>query len=261
VALHDAGYRAVAERLGDGRLLDVGCGLGFATMGLAGPARTLVGVDYSEAAVRDATRRFGAGGLRAVVAEATRLPVITAAFDWVTSSHLVEHFDEPGRHVAELARVVRPGGTVFVVTPNAPADFENPFHVSLFRRHELADLLAVYFEDVAVLGLDAAPAVKEDFAARRAKAARLLRLDVFDLRHRLPRSWYIAAYERLLPLAYRLVAKSEVGGRSGISAQDFFVTEVVDDTTLVLFAVARRPRRAGADDGSGDRGARCSPSA
>jgi hypothetical protein len=87
--------------------------------------------------------------------------------------------------------------------------------------------------------------VKEDFARRRARAERLLRWDVFDLRHRLPRSWYVGTYTRLLPLAYRLLARGDVGGATGIGADDFFVTEVVDDSTPVLFAVARRPRHGG----------------
>ena len=87
------------------------------------------------------------------------------------------------------------------------------------------------------------PRVKDDFRLRREKAARVLKLDVFDLRHRIPRSWYVGAYTRALPLAYRFMAKSDTGGGTGITADDFFVTEDVDDTTLVLFAVAGRPRR------------------
>ena len=75
------------------------------------------------------------------------------------------------------------------------------------------------------------------------KANRLLRLDVFDLRHRLPHEWYVWAYTRLLPLAYRLVAREDTGGVTGITADDWFVTDDPDDTTLVLFAIARAPRR------------------
>lgn len=252
LALHDAGYRAVAERLGSGRVLDVGCGQGFATVQLAGAGRTIVGADYSPAAVREATVALGSRGLPALVAEATALPLGDGSFDWVCSSHLVEHFDDPARHIAELARVLTPEGTAFVITPNAPADFENPFHVSLFRREDLQALMSGYFDVVSVAGLDATAAVKQDFARRRAKAASLLRLDAFDLRHRIPRSWYIAAYQRLLPLAYRLMAHADVGGATGITADDFSVTEDVDDTTLVLFAVARRPKSSAAINGTDD---------
>ncbi len=39
LALHEAGYRAVLERLGDGRILDVGCGQGFESVRFLGPGR------------------------------------------------------------------------------------------------------------------------------------------------------------------------------------------------------------------------------
>jgi hypothetical protein len=73
----------------------------------------------------------------------------------------------------------------------------------------------------------------------------MLRLDVFDLRHKMPRSWYVWAYTRLLPLVYKVVARGDLGGLTGITADDWFVTDEIDDTTLVLFAVARSPRRRG----------------
>jgi len=242
LALHDAGYRAIVERLGPGRMLDVGCGQGFESVRFVGPDRSVVGVDYSAEATTTARARHGGDGLAVGRMDALALGLGDGSFDWVCSSHLIEHFDEPAGHVAEIARVLAPSGAAFFLTPNEPADFENPFHRHLFGRQELRRLLEAHFEDVWVGGVDAVERVKEDFAARRAKANRVLALDVFDLRHRIPRDWYVAAYTRLLPLAYRLVARGDSGGLTGITADDWFVTEELDDTTLVLFAIGRRPR-------------------
>ena len=73
---------------------------------------------------------------------------------------------------------LRPDGTAFVITPNAPADFENPFHVYLFEPEHLVSLLALFFDDVHVLGLEGDDVLHADFAARRASGERLLKLDV-----------------------------------------------------------------------------------
>ena len=234
------------ECIGRGRILDVGCGQGFESARFLAPDREVVGADYSAEATGTASARYGTEGLRVARTDALGLGFLTGSFDGACSSHLIEHFPDPEPHVAELARVVKDGGVVCVLTPNKPADFENPFHIHLFERDELRAMLERHFGDVWLGGVDAAPHVKADFAARRVKAAKLLRLDVFDLRHRLPRAWYVWSYTRLLPLAYKLVAHDDAGGTTGITADDWFVTDTLDDTTLVLFVVARKPRRGGA---------------
>jgi SAM-dependent methyltransferase len=241
LALHDAGYREVAARLGPGLVLDVGCGVGDETARLAGEGRTVVGVDYSAQTAIEAAREHGPEvGFAAM--DGAALGLRTGAVDQVCSSHIIEHFVNPTLHVAELARVLRPGGTAFVITPNAPADFENPFHVYLFERAQLVSLLSLFFEDVVCLGLEGDDALHADFAARRASGERLLRLDVLGLRHRMPRRAYVFAYERLLPLVYRALGSRRTGIGSGIRESDFFTTEHVNDRTPGLFAIAHRPR-------------------
>jgi SAM-dependent methyltransferase len=243
LALHEAGYRAVLDRIGQGRILDVGCGQGFESARFLGEGRQVVGVDYSSEAAATATARYGPEGLRVAQMNALDLGFLPASFDGACSSHLIEHFTDPEPHVAEMARVLKDDGVGCVLTPNKPADFENPFHLHLFEREELRAMLERHFEDVWLGGVDAAPHVKADLVARRDKANKVLKLDVFDLRHRMPHDWYVWAYTRLLPVAYKLIAKEDSGGVTGITADDWFVTDELDDTTLVLFAVVRSPRR------------------
>jgi SAM-dependent methyltransferase len=147
--------------------------------------------------------------------------------------------------VAELARVVKEDGVVCILTPNEPADFENPFHLHLFGRDELRAMLERHFDDVWLGGVDAAPHVKADFAARRIKANKLLRLDVLDICAtasrtagtcgptpgccRWPTSWWPGA----------------TPGGDGHHGRRLVRHRELDDTTLVLLAVARpRPNQA-----------------
>jgi SAM-dependent methyltransferase len=242
LALHDAGYKAVLDRLGDGKLLDLGCGQGFESVRLIGPRRNVVGVDYSAEALDDASRLHTGAGLQFARTDALRLCIADASFDYACSSHLIEHFERPEGHVSEMARVLKPDGQALILTPNAPADFENPFHVHPFDAAELTSLLGRYFSDVWVGALDATPEVKDDFRSRRERASKVLRLDFLDLRHRIPRSWYVAGYTKVLPIAYRVMAKRDTGGSTGITADDYFVTDEIDESTLVLFAIASSPR-------------------
>ncbi len=103
-------------------------------------------------------------------------------------------------------------------------------------------LLSLFFEEVTCLGLEGDDALHADFAARRTAGERMLRLDVFRLRQRMPRAAYVWTYERVLPLAYRLLGSDRTGIGSGLTERDFFTTEYIGERTPGLFAIARRPR-------------------
>jgi SAM-dependent methyltransferase len=175
--------------------------------------------------------------------DGARIAARSGSIDWVCSSHIIEHFTAPEQHVAELARVTADDGAALVITPNRPADFENPFHVSLFEAQELASLLELFFHDVTVQGLEGSPELHEDFAKRRASGEKLLKLDPLGVRHRVPRSWYVWTYEHVLPVVYKALGPSRTGVGSGLDESHFFLTDQPTPTTPGLFAVASKPRR------------------
>lgn len=102
------------------RLLDVGCGLGEAALGLAqdlGANGELVGIDLSERMLSVA--RSSAGGapcrVRFTVGDATSLDEADDSFDAVRSERTLQWLTDPATAVAELVRVVRPGGRVSLI--------------------------------------------------------------------------------------------------------------------------------------------------
>ena len=95
------------------RLLDAGCGLGdFGAWAADELAAQVVAVDLSPRMVALAT----ASGLEAVVADLRALPFEDGSFDCVVATSVLYHFDDPGEPIAELARVLEPGGHLLAVT-------------------------------------------------------------------------------------------------------------------------------------------------
>jgi SAM-dependent methyltransferase len=242
LAFHDAGYREMAERIGPGTVLDVGCGVGDQTAKLAGLGRLVIGVDYDPQTAVDAAHEWEPRGLRFAAMDGGRIGARAGSIDWVCSSHIIEHFRAPEQHVAELARVASDGGTALVITPNRPADFENPFHVYLVEPAQLTSMLQLLFEEVECLGLEGDEVLRADFAGRRASGERILRLDPFGLRHHIPRRAYVWTYEKALPVVYRMLGSGTSGVGSGIDESHLFMTSHIVPTTPVLFAIARGPR-------------------
>jgi demethylmenaquinone methyltransferase / 2-methoxy-6-polyprenyl-1,4-benzoquinol methylase len=124
--------RALADALApaDGqRILDVATGTGMVAAELLARARcTVVGLDQSAEMLAGARARFaGALGERVelIQGQAESLPFADASFDGLSFTYLLRYVDDPAATLAELARVVRPGGRVasleFGVPPWAPA--------------------------------------------------------------------------------------------------------------------------------------------
>jgi SAM-dependent methyltransferase len=99
-------------------VLDVGCGVGLTDEAIGGRFGTLAGVDVSAGSIEAARRR--GPGIAYRVYDGAHLPFPADGFDLAFAICVLHHVDPPGRaaFVAEMARVVRPGGCVFVVEHN-----------------------------------------------------------------------------------------------------------------------------------------------
>lgn len=162
-------YRMIAEEvaaIGASSVLDVGTGPGALAVEIARRADThVVGVDLAPEMLATAGRRAAEAGVTArvrfVVADAAQLPMPDSSVDLVVSSLSLHHWADPAAILAELHRVVRPGGSVilydvrFSYSPRQFAAFvaagpfadggfafralvAGPLPLALFARYELA---------------------------------------------------------------------------------------------------------------------------
>jgi SAM-dependent methyltransferase len=97
-----------------GRLLDVGCSLGYTLEAARALGLDASGVDVSVHAVDECVRR----GFDARLGGLDDLPFEDATFAVVVLKHVFEHTPTPRRTLAELGRVLVPGGAVFFAVPN-----------------------------------------------------------------------------------------------------------------------------------------------
>jgi SAM-dependent methyltransferase len=88
---------------------------------------------------------------RVIFDDMTKSSLPDAAFDCVTAVEVLEHVEDDQGFVAEVFRVLRPGGLFLMTTPNGDSVVNhNPDHKRHYRRAELESLLARHFGDVAV---------------------------------------------------------------------------------------------------------------
>ena len=122
----------------DDRVLDVGCGTGFATEGLLEYTDDVHGLDQSDGQLSKAFGKFGkTDRVRFYRGDAERLPFASDSFDALWSSGSIEYWPNPVAALEEFRRVVKPGGRVLVVGPDYPDS-------ALFQR--LADAIMLFYD-------------------------------------------------------------------------------------------------------------------
>jgi SAM-dependent methyltransferase len=151
-------YAEVARRTAPtARLLEVGCGSGYGANLLAGTLQDVTATDAYEQAITYARSRYPR--LRFVQASGTMLPFAPCSFDVVVSFQVVEHIDNAAGYLRELHRVVRPGATLYLTTPNRRLRLFplqrpwNPYHVREYTDHQIGKLLASWFGTIEQWGI------------------------------------------------------------------------------------------------------------
>ena len=159
---------------------------------------------------------------RQYVAEATDLPVASESYDFVLSSHCVEHMANPLRGLEEWIRVLKPEGLLILVVPHKDGTFDHRRPVTRYE-HLLEDFQCglaendlTHFDEIMLLhdlSLDPGAGTREQFEARSRKnhENRCFHQHVFDTRLSIEmvdsRGLQILAVELALPYHIAIVAK------------------------------------------------------
>src|ERR1043165_2025447 len=131
------------------RLLEVGSGMGHLVRQLEDTFETY-GIDVNQWAVNKSKEVAPESHLQ--TASAQELPFSSHSFNVVIIKHIVEHLPEPQKAIQEIARVIEPGGTLILATPNLDSllkpwkgdkwiGYQDPTHISLKRPAEWLELI------------------------------------------------------------------------------------------------------------------------
>ncbi len=128
---HGSWCREVAARAAPGRgghLLDLATGTGAIALQAARkyPATAVTGADFSGEMLRRARTKPGAGAVRWLQADATRLPFGDGSFDAVTEGYLLRNVQDLEGVLREQHRVLKPGGRLVVLETCPPSGLVKP---------------------------------------------------------------------------------------------------------------------------------------
>ena len=149
---------ALAIQLVSGKdILDIACGEGYGSNLMAASARSVAGVDIDEQTIVRAKEKYKKENLSFLAGSVVHIPYPDANFDVVISFETIEHHDEHEKMMQEIKRVLRPGGILFISSPDKlyysdKTGFKNTYHVKELYRTEFEGLLKKHFTNNQFFG-------------------------------------------------------------------------------------------------------------
>lgn len=227
-------YHEAAARIA-GNVLEIGTGSGYGVEIIAPHATRFVTLDKH--------RAEGLPQLSNVEyrqAKVPTLPFPDASFDCVISFQVIEHIRRDQLFVAEVCRVLKPGGRFIVSTPNRPMSLtRNPWHVREYTAEEFGALLGQHFCRVETLGVEGNAKIMAYYEKNREGVKRITRFDLLNLQYRLPRWMLQLPYDLLNRFNRRKLLNQNNELTASIRMEDYRIVPV-HDTCFDLFYIAKK---------------------
>jgi len=227
----------LAEEYIQGTLLELGCGEGRGVELLAPKCTRYLGLD-----------KIGEIILQAQYPElkfnqAVFPPFKTLednSFDTIVSFQVIEHIKDDRLFLEEIYRVLKPGGTAIISTPNIKKTLtRNPWHIREYTSDELTDLTSSIFDKVEMKGITGSDRLWEYYDQNKKSVEKITRFDILNLQYRLPAPILRIPYDILNRMNRNKLQNQDNTLVSSINQDDYLLSDD-PDSSLDLFCIMRK---------------------
>lgn len=219
-----------------GHLLEVGCGEGRGIQELAPIAESYTAIDKIGSVIEKLQDQNPE--LHFIQANVPPFQELEdSRFDVVVSFQVIEHINNDRLFLEEIYRVLKPGGTVIISTPNIKKTLtRNPWHIREYTTGQLSELAKSIFDEVELKGITGNDKIWEYYNLNKKSVEKIARFDVLDLQHRLPAFLLQIPYDLLNRMNRNSLEKGDNDLVGSITSDDYLLTDD-PDTALDLFAI------------------------
>jgi 2-polyprenyl-3-methyl-5-hydroxy-6-metoxy-1,4-benzoquinol methylase len=239
--LHQRLFKAyvIAQDYVRGDVLEVGCGEGRGVALLMEKAKSFTAVDKIEEALQVLRLSFPSGKFISMnIPPLGGLP--NNAYDCVVSFQVIEHIQDDFLFLKEIHRVLKPGGTALITTPNRKMSLSrNPWHIREYLADELNAIGQKIFSHVEMKGITGNEKVMLYYEQNKKAVRKITRWDVFNLQYHLPAWMLRIPYELLNRMNRNNLRSGDESLVSSIRHDDYLITDNAD-TALDLLMMVRK---------------------
>jgi ubiquinone/menaquinone biosynthesis C-methylase UbiE len=221
-------YLKVKEVIKGGHVLEIGTGAGRGVEVLSKIVDNYTGIDKNAPLLKE---------LAATYPKYTFIDMFIPplkglednSFDNIVTFQVIEHINDDNAFLKEAYRVLKPGGKLFLTTPNRLMSLtRNPWHEREYLGLELKSLMEKYFPKVDAKGIHGNKKVNDYYEANKKSVQKITRFDIFNLQYNLPRWMLQVPYDIGNRLSRNMLLKTDSGLTTGISTDDFHLNDDID---------------------------------
>lgn len=195
--IHQRLFKAyvVAKEYVNGEVLEVGCGEGRGVDLLIRQSQSFTAVDKIESVIKNLAEKFPQGKFLSM-----NIPPLgdlkDNTYDFVVSFQVIEHIKNDELFLREIHRVLKPGGTALLTTPNRKMSLtRNPWHIREYLPGELKALATKIFPAVQMKGITGNEKVMHYYEENKKSVQRYTRWDILKVQYWLPAPLLRIPYE------------------------------------------------------------------
>ncbi|HEX5171351.1 MAG TPA: methyltransferase domain-containing protein [Cyclobacteriaceae bacterium] len=239
--IHQRLFKAyvVAKEYVKGNLLEVGCGEGRGIGLLLPLVDHYTAIDKMRDVLNDLKKRHpNVDFISMNIPPLHSLP--DSSFQSVVTFQVIEHIQDDALFLREIHRVLKPGGTALITTPNRKMSLSrNPWHIREYSADELTNLASKIFDKVEMKGITGNAKVMRYYEENRRSVRRITRWDIFNLQYRLPAGVLRIPYEMLNRWNRNKLQTNDNSVVSTIHHEDYLVTDKADNALDLLLIATR----------------------
>lgn len=222
-----------------GDVLEVGCGEGRGIDLIIKKANSYTAIDKIEPVIDQLRKKYPTGKFLS-----GNIPPLSQfsdnSFDRIVSFQVIEHIGNDHLFLSEINRILKPGGTALLTTPNRPLSLSrNPWHIREYTAQELTDLAKKYFSKVEMKGVSGNEKIQQYYQRNKKSVDKIMRFDILDLQHKLPASVLRVPYELLNRFNRNKLKDTADELVMSIGHEDYLLTDDAE-IALDLFLIARK---------------------
>ncbi|WP_299134676.1 class I SAM-dependent methyltransferase [uncultured Tenacibaculum sp.] len=223
-----------------GSLLEIGPGEGYGLNLIKEKCTDIYAIDKANYAVKELTSKFPEATI--IKQKVPPLPQIkNESLDFVICFQVIEHIRNDLNFLKEIHKKLKPGGTLFLTTPNIEQSVaRNPWHYREYKHKELEKLLNSIFNSVIIKGIKGNELSTKYYIENKKRVQKILKWDFLRLEKKLPSLLLKIPYEVLNRINRKKLLNNHKDLVHKISSKDYILTDKCDSNSLDFFCIIQK---------------------